>query len=90
MNCSACAGLALASITAALPLIYGHLLPRHDEYTFRDLSPEDEADFLHALKPAADGAIEGVLGIGHGAMDKSERLRARKWCGDHKDVSMTA
>jgi putative ATP-dependent endonuclease of the OLD family len=59
------------------------------EYTFRGLSPEDEADFLHALKPAADGTIEAVLGISHGDMDKSGRLRARKWCGDHKDVSMT-
>ncbi|MHC2253163.1 putative ATP-dependent endonuclease of OLD family [Bradyrhizobium embrapense] len=59
------------------------------EYTFRGLSPEDEADFLHALKPAADGTIEAVLGIGHGDIDRSGRLRARKWCGDHKDVSMT-
>lgn len=58
------------------------------EYTFRDLTLEDEADFLHALKPAADGTIEAVLGISHGNMDKSGRLRARKWCGDHKDVSM--
>lgn len=33
------------------------------EYTFRDLSPEDEADFLHALKPGADKSIEAVLGI---------------------------
>jgi putative ATP-dependent endonuclease of OLD family len=60
------------------------------EYTFRDLSPEDEADFLHALKPGGDGKIEAVLGISHGDMDKSGRLRARKWCGDHKDVSMTS
>lgn len=59
------------------------------EYTFRGLSPEDEADFLHALKPAADGTIEAVLGISHGDIDRSGRLRARKWCGDHKDVSMT-
>jgi putative ATP-dependent endonuclease of OLD family len=60
------------------------------EYIFRDLSPEDEADFLHALKPGADGKIEAVLGISHGDMDKSGRLRARKWCGDHQDVSMTS
>src|SRR5262249_12741807 len=46
-------------------------------------------DFLHALKPAANGTIEAVLGISHGDMDKSGRLRTRKWCGDHKDVSMT-
>ena len=40
------------------------------EYTFRDLSPEDEADFLQALKLAADGSIEAVLGISHGDADK--------------------
>jgi putative ATP-dependent endonuclease of OLD family len=60
------------------------------EYTFRDLSPEDEADFLHALKLGSDGKTEAVLGISHGDMDKSGRLRARKWCGDHKDISMTS
>jgi putative ATP-dependent endonuclease of OLD family len=60
------------------------------EYVFRDLSPEDEADFLHALKPGADGKIEAALGVSYGDMDKSGRLRARKWCGDHEDVSMTS
>ena len=59
------------------------------EYTFRDLSPEDEADFLHALKPAGDGSLEAVLGVSHGDPDKSGRLRARRWCGDHKDISLT-
>lgn len=57
---------------------------RFFEYTFRDLSPEDEADFLHALKPGPDGKIKAFLGISHGDMDKGERLRVRKWCGDHK------
>jgi putative ATP-dependent endonuclease of OLD family len=60
------------------------------EYVFRDLSPEDEADFLHALKPGPDAKIEALLGVGYGDMDKSGRLRARKWCGDHEDVSMTS
>lgn len=59
------------------------------EYIFRDLNPEDEADFLHALKPSGSGSIEAVIGISHGDADKSGRLRARKWCGDHKDISMT-
>src|ERR1700694_813456 len=31
------------------------------EYLFRDLSPEDEADFLHALRPGPDGKIEAAL-----------------------------
>ncbi|MFZ5680185.1 MAG: ATP-dependent nuclease [Pseudomonadota bacterium] len=60
------------------------------KYIFRDLSGEDEADFSHALKPGADGQIEAILGITYGEADKSGRLRPRKWCGDHDDVSMTS
>jgi putative ATP-dependent endonuclease of the OLD family len=60
------------------------------EYVFRDLGADDEADFSHALKPGADGKIEALLGIGYGEMDKAGRLRPRKWCGDHQDVSMTS
>jgi putative ATP-dependent endonuclease of the OLD family len=59
-------------------------------YIFRELSGDDEADFSHALKPGADGKIEAVLGITYGEPDKSGRLRPRKWCGDHDDVSMTS
>ncbi len=60
------------------------------EYVFKDLSPDDEADFLHALKPTADGKLEAVLGVSYGDLDKVGRLRARKWCGDHQDVAMTS
>lgn len=60
------------------------------EYVFRDLSADDEADFLHALKPTADGKLEAVLGVSYGDLDKVGRLRARKWCGDHQDVAMTS
>ncbi|MEY9358636.1 putative ATP-dependent endonuclease of OLD family [Bradyrhizobium yuanmingense] len=60
------------------------------KYIFRDLSGEDEADFSHALKPGEDGKIEAVLGVTYGEPDKSGRLRPRKWCGDHDDVSMTS
>ena len=59
-------------------------------YTFRELSADDEADFSHALRPGADGEIEAALGITYGEPDKSGRLRPRKWCGDHDDISMTA
>jgi putative ATP-dependent endonuclease of OLD family len=58
------------------------------EYIFRDLSPEDEADFLHALRPGQDKKIEAVLGVTYGDADKSGRLRARRWCGEHDDVSV--
>jgi putative ATP-dependent endonuclease of the OLD family len=60
------------------------------EYIFQDLSLEDEADFLHALRLGGDGKIEAVLGVSYGDMDKSDRLRARKWCGEHEDVSVTS
>lgn len=60
------------------------------QYVFRDLSPDDEADFLHGLKPDVDGKLEAVLGVTYGDMDKSGRLRARRWCGDYDDVAMTS
>src|SRR5207248_106270 len=60
------------------------------EYVFRDLSPDDEADFLHALRPGADGKLEAALGVTYGDADKAGRLRPRKWCGDYKDVGMTS
>ncbi|MCA1510151.1 MULTISPECIES: ATP-dependent nuclease [Bradyrhizobium] len=60
------------------------------KYTFRDLSSEDEADFSHALKSDAEGNIEAILGVTYGEPDKSGRLRVRKWCGDHDDVSVTS
>ena len=58
--------------------------------SFRDLSPDDEADFLHALRPGADGKLEAALGVTYGDADKAGRLRPRKWCGDYQDVSMTS
>jgi putative ATP-dependent endonuclease of OLD family len=60
------------------------------EYIFRDLSLEDEADFLHALQERTDGTIEALLGVSYGEMDKTGRLRPRKWCGGHEDISLTA
>lgn len=60
------------------------------EYVFKGLSPEDEADFLHAIKPGAEGAIEAKLGISYGDPDRTGRLRVRKWCGDFQDVGMTS
>ena len=60
------------------------------EYVFRDLSPDDEADFLHALRPGADGKLEAALGVTYGDADKAGRLRPRKWCGDYQDVGMTS
>jgi putative ATP-dependent endonuclease of the OLD family len=60
------------------------------EYVFKDLSAEDESDFLHALKPGSNGKIEAKLGVSYGDPDRSGRLRPRKWCNDFQEVSMTA
>lgn len=60
------------------------------EYVFKDLSLEDEADFLHALRPLPDGKSEAVLGVTYGDPDKSGRLRSRKWCGEHDDIGVTS
>lgn len=60
------------------------------QFVFQDLSADDEADFLHALKPGSDGKLEARLGVSYGDPDRSGRLRPRKWCGDFQDVSMTS
>ena len=54
------------------------------------MSLTDEADFLNALRKGSDGAIEAVLGISYGEIDRVGRLRPHKWCGEHEDVSMSA
>lgn len=60
------------------------------EYIFRGLSLDDEADFLHAIRKNSNGETEAILGVSYGELDKAGRLRPRRWCGEHEDVSMTA
>ena len=60
------------------------------QYVFRDLDPDDEADFLAALKPDANGKLEAHITIRYSEADKTGRLRAQRWCGDHEDVGLTA
>lgn len=60
------------------------------EFVFRELSSEDEADFLHALRVDASGKTEAVLGVTYDGADAEGRLRAKRWCGDHKEVGMTS
>jgi putative ATP-dependent endonuclease of OLD family len=59
-------------------------------YTFRDLSPDDEADFLAALQPDRNGKFEVRISIRYGTPDKAGRLRAKRWCGDHEDHALTS
>lgn len=59
-------------------------------YIFQDLSLNDEADFLHAIREGADGKTEAVLGVTYGDADKSGRLKPRRWCGKFGEVAMSS
>ena len=60
------------------------------DYVFKDLSLDDEADFLHGLKVDGVGNAEVVLRVTYGDADKSGRLRSRKVCGTHHGIPMTS
>lgn len=61
------------------------------EYVFSGLSLEDEADFLASLVPAAaGGGLEARIAIRYSDPDNAGRLRAKRWCGEHEDVGLTA
>ncbi|SPC18463.1 ATP-dependent endonuclease [Cupriavidus taiwanensis] len=60
------------------------------EYVFSGLSLGDEADFLAALVPGAAGGLEAHIKIRYSDPDKAGRLRAKRWCGQHEDVGLTA
>jgi putative ATP-dependent endonuclease of OLD family len=59
-------------------------------YVFKGLSHDDEADFLPALRPGADGELEAHIGIRYGNIDSGGRLRAKRWCGDHEESAVSA
>jgi putative ATP-dependent endonuclease of OLD family len=59
-------------------------------YVFRSLEPDDEADFLPALKPTASGEFEVHIHVRYSEPDSAGRLRVSRWCGDHEDVSLTS
>ncbi|WP_368563502.1 ATP-dependent endonuclease [Pseudoxanthomonas sp. UTMC 1351] len=58
------------------------------QYVFRGLDLDDEADFLPALKPDADGALEAHFTVRYSEPDNVGRLRVKRWCGDHEDVGL--
>jgi putative ATP-dependent endonuclease of OLD family len=61
------------------------------EYVFSGLNVDDEADFLAALVPDdATGKIEAHINIRYSEPDKSGRLRAKRWCGEHEDIGLTS
>lgn len=59
-------------------------------FVFRDLSLEDEADFIAALKPDGDKTMEAHFHVLYTDADKTGRFRVRRWCGDHQEVSLTS
>ncbi len=64
-------------------------------YVFRDLTVDEEADFLPALKPipVAPGEatkFEAHLWVRYSASGPSGRLRPRRWCGDHEENAVSA
>lgn len=60
------------------------------EYVFTALDADDEADFLAALIPDAEGKLEAHIKIRYSDPDKGGRLRTKRWCGEHEDVGLTA
>ena len=59
-------------------------------YFFKDLSVDDEADFMHALVPAEGGEMNASFAVTYGDADSVGRLKVRKWSGEHNDVAMSA
>jgi putative ATP-dependent endonuclease of OLD family len=59
-------------------------------FVFADLSLDDEADFMPALKPDASGVFEAHISVRYAEPDKSGRLRTKRWCGDFEEVGLTA
>lgn len=62
-------------------------------YVFRGLSPEEEADFLMALKPWVDeegeSRFEAHIAVRYSNPDVGGRMRVKRWCGDHEDNPVT-
>lgn len=59
-------------------------------FVFRNLSHDDEADFIAALKPAADKTMEAHIHVRYTDADQTGRFRVKRWCGDHQDVALTS
>lgn len=59
-------------------------------FIFRDLSHDDEADFISAITPCADGTMEAHIHVHYTDADKTGRFRVKRWCGDHQDIALTA
>ena len=59
-------------------------------FVFRDLSLEDEADFLAALKPCGAKTMEAHIHVRYTDVDQTGRFRVKRWCGEHQEVALTS
>ncbi|MDR7052909.1 putative ATP-dependent endonuclease of OLD family [Pseudomonas koreensis] len=59
-------------------------------FVFKDLSHDDEADFIAALKPCADKSMEAHIHVRYTDADQTGRFRVKRWCGDHQDIALTS
>ena len=59
-------------------------------FVFRDLSLEDEADFLAALKPCGANTMEAHIHVRYTDVDQTGRFRVKRWCGEHQEVALTS
>lgn len=59
------------------------------EYIFADLDLDDESEFMPAIRPGPDGAMRAHFSVSYGSADKTGRLQAKRWCGEHKENGLT-
>jgi putative ATP-dependent endonuclease of OLD family len=65
------------------------------QYVFRELSDEEQADFMSALRPRCDPAsqvieYEAHLAVEYSMIDGGTRLRPKRWCGMHEENQVTS
>jgi putative ATP-dependent endonuclease of OLD family len=60
-------------------------------YLFDGLDADDEADFLSALVPNANGDLEAHIHLRYSDLDKtSGRLRVKRWCGQLEENALSS
>ncbi|ROM28696.1 ATP-dependent endonuclease [Pseudomonas protegens] len=59
-------------------------------FIFKDLSHDDEADFIAALQPGTDNAMEAHIHVRYTDADQTGRFRVKRWCGDLQEIPLTS
>lgn len=58
-------------------------------FIFSELDYLDEAEFLPALVPIADGKFNAHINIRYSVIDETGRMRVKRWCGELEDTPVT-